>query len=83
MYERITGVSLDSLVSVHRGQASEADPVTIPVDVEICDYGTDVNCALYMNRDYFTRITMTQTSSISAFNMSTRVHKLTHFPIDP
>ena len=66
MYERITGVVLGEIVSLNRGQIKAANPATIPADIRVCDFPTtDTNCHIYLNRNYYHRVTLNQTSSKS------------------
>ena len=59
----MTQVNISKLVQIHPGQVNLEDPTEIPVDKYACEYNSDTNCAFYLNKDFYTRITLSQNSS--------------------
>ncbi|XP_063725907.1 uncharacterized protein LOC134853881 [Symsagittifera roscoffensis] len=64
VYERMEVATISKLVQIHRGQVDLPDPAEIPVNVYACDYDSDNNCAFYLNKDHYTRITLYQNSTV-------------------
>ncbi|XP_075248551.1 uncharacterized protein LOC142341475 [Convolutriloba macropyga] len=64
VYERMTQLNISKLVQIHPGQVNLEDPTEIPVDKYACEYNSDTNCAFYLNKDFYTRITLSQNSSV-------------------
>ena len=62
VHERITAAQIYDLFQIHGGRGQLEDPIRFPVDKNICEAADPSEWAYMLNKDYYTRVFVKQTS---------------------